>query len=215
MLGDSVRRRQSPRRASTPSQQPRRPLRWKPLLIALPFAIALPFLIGYLIATRLVFPPPQVGAAGVAVPDLVGRSAEEAQRTLVAAGLGELQATELPHPSVPNGQVVAQSPLPGQQLRGGTPVQVALSAGPPRGMVPDLQGFGVERAELMLRRSGFGSVRAEEESAMAAGRVLRTDPAAGVELVLPASVTLVVSTGPPPPDPLPPDTFAEPPPDRS
>jgi beta-lactam-binding protein with PASTA domain len=210
VLGDSVRRRQSPRRLSEPS----RPPRWKPLLIALPFAITLPFLIGYLIATRLVFPPPQVGSAGVAVPDLVGRSAEEAQRTLVAAGLGELQATELPHPSAPNGQIVAQSPLPGQQLRSGTPVQVALSAGRPRGIVPDLQGFSVERAELMLHRSGFSGARVEEESPMAAGRVLRTDPAAGVELVLPASVTLVVSSGPPPPDPLPPETFDEPPPER-
>lgn len=209
MLGDSVRRRQSSSRQSSRAPSGgRRSFRWKPLLIALPFAIALPFLIGYLVATRLIFPAPEITAAGVAVPDLVGRTAEDAQRTLVAAGLGELQATELPHPSAPDGQVVAQSPLPGQQLRGGTPVRVALSAGRPRAIVPDLQGFSVDRAELMLRRSGFATERVVQESPTAEGRVLRTDPAAGIELVLPASVTLVVSSGPPPPvDTLPPDTI--------
>lgn len=213
MLGDSLRRRQ-PQRATSGRPEPgTRRFRWKPVLIALPFALALPFLLGYLIATRLIFPPPPAALGGVPVPDLVGRSAAEAQQALVAAGLGELQPSELPHPSAPSGQVVAQSPLPGQQLRSGTAVRVALSAGRPRATVPDVQGFGADRAEELLRRSGFATERLQEENPLAAGRVVRTEPGPGEALTLPATVRVIISSGPPvlpadtipPPDPPPPD----------
>jgi eukaryotic-like serine/threonine-protein kinase len=219
MLGDSLRRRHGGRPAAsadpvTPGPTPpRRPFPWRPLLIALPLVLGVFFLLGYLVATRLLFPPPEATGAGIAVPDLLGRSATEARQALVAAGLGELQPTELPHPSAPSGQVVAQSPLPGQQLRRGEAVRVALSAGRPRALVPDVHGFSADRAEVMLRRSGFATERIPEESAAAAGRVIRTEPAPGEERVLPSSVTLFVSTGPPAaPDTIPADTIAPPPP---
>jgi eukaryotic-like serine/threonine-protein kinase len=203
MLGDSVRRRQPGKR---PAANGRR-FRWKTVLIALPIALVVPFLIGYLIATRVMFPPPQDTGTGIAVPDLIGRSAAEAQQALVAAGLGELQPMDLPHPSAPAGQVVAQSPLPGQQLRTGAAVQVALSGGRPRALVPDILGFSAERAEVTLRRSGFAIERIPEESPAAPGRVVRTDPAPGEERTLPATVTVFVSTGPPAEEP---DTLAPP-----
>jgi hypothetical protein len=204
VLGESVRRRQRGGRRSSPF----RPFRWKSLLIVLPFALLLPFLIGYLIAIYVVFPAPAVTGVGIPVPELVGRSALEARQELAVAGLGELQTTELPHPSAPAGQVVAQSPLPGQQLRSGAGVRVAVSAGRPRTTVPDVSGFGADRAEVMLRRSGFDPQRVMEEHALAAGRVIRTEPAAGEERMLPATVTVIISSGPPPPaDTLPPDTL--------
>jgi eukaryotic-like serine/threonine-protein kinase len=79
-------------------------------------------------------------------------------------------------------------------------------------LVPDVQGFPVERALLMLRRAGFEVVQASQESPVPEGRVLRTEPAAGEERMLPASVTLVVSAGPPPaPEPVPTDTLSLPP----
>ncbi|CAN5823148.1 hypothetical protein BH23GEM9_BH23GEM9_24540 [soil metagenome] len=214
MLGESVRRRQPGGRSRAPT---RKRFRWRPLLIALPFALLLPFLAGYLIATYMLFPPPQVTGAGISVPDVVGRSAGEAQQALVAVGLGPLDVSELPHPSAPAGQVVAQSPLPGQQLRAGAGVRVAISAGRPRVLVPDLQGFTADRAETMLVRSGFTVDRVVQESAVAAGRVIGTEPAAGSALMLPSSVMLIISSGPPapPPDSLLHDTVpAMPPQDR-
>jgi eukaryotic-like serine/threonine-protein kinase len=180
-------------------------------MFVVPLALLLPFIIGYFIAVYVVFPPPaaEVAGSGIPVPSLVGSSASDAQRALVAAGLGDLLVTELPHPTASAGQVIAQSPLPGQQLRGGAAVRVALSAGQPQVVTPDVHGYSAERAESMLRRAGFDVQRLDEESPVAAGRVIRTDPSPGQVLGLPAVITLVVSSGPPLPEPdtLPPDTL--------
>lgn len=206
MLGESVRRRQKP---GKPPREPGSRSRWRPLLLALPIALVLPFALGYLLAVYVIFPPTtEMAGSGITVPALIGRSAVDAQRELAAAGLGELQPSELPHPTAPPGQVVAQSPLPGQQLRPGVPVRVALSAGQPRIVVPDVQGYSAERADAMLRRAGFSVQTAEQQSPQAAGRVLGTDPAPGQVLLLPASIMLIISSGPPLPEPdtLPPDT---------
>lgn len=207
MLGESLRRRQKTARSPRPPGGRRR---WRPLLVALPLALLVPFALGYLLAVYVIFPPPpDVGGTGIGVPELVGRPSSEAQRELVAAGLGALEVTELPHPTAPAGQVIAQSPLPGQQLRAGAGVRVALSAGQPRVVVPDVYGYGAERAEVMLQRAGFAVQRAEQESAVPAGRVIRTEPEPAQVLPLPATITLVVSTGPPPAamDTIPPDTL--------
>lgn len=198
MLGDSVRRRQPKRRAPREPGEPRArgDRDWKRILIALAAALIVPFGVGYLVAVYIVFPPTEVSGSGTPVPDLRGRTTSEAQRELVAAGLGGVEVSELPHPDADPGTVIAQSPLPGQQLRPGADVRIALSSGPARVMVPDVLGFGADRAESMLTRAGFTVTRAEQESPAPEGRVIRTDPQPGQPLVLPASVTLIVSTGP-------------------
>jgi beta-lactam-binding protein with PASTA domain len=201
MLGESVRRRQPKGRRGSAEPRPPRAgrgwQRWRPLLIALPVAILVPFLVGYLIAVFVLFPPPEVSAAGVPVPDLVGRSVEEAQRDLVAVGLGPVSTSDLPHPSAPPGRIIAQTPLPGQQLRPGAGVTVAVSTGRPAAVVPDVIGFSAERAESLLRRTGFSVSVVTQESPAPAGRVIRTEPDPAQQLTLPAAVTLVVSAGPP------------------
>jgi beta-lactam-binding protein with PASTA domain len=209
MLGESVRRRQPQRRARTAGRRPGGRARWRPLLFALPFAVLVPFVVGYLVAVLVIFPPLPETMDGIEVPDLVGRSAADAQRAVAGLGLGPIETTELPHPSAAAGVVIAQSPLPGQQLRAGASVLVALSTGRPRAVVPDVTGFSADRAESMLRRVGFDVVRELQESPVAADRVIRTDPSPAQELALPATISLVVSSGPPPVEP---DTLFDVPP---
>lgn len=208
MLGDSVRRRTRParRRAARP-QEERRILpawgwrTWVPLLAA---AAILPFLIGYAAAVFALFPAPPTSGGGIAVPDLVGRPLQDANRALSAAGLGPIETTRLPHPTEPAGSVIAQSPLPGMQLRAGAGVRVAVSTGVPRAAVPDVVGFTEGRAAALLQRLGFAVARQIEASEEETGRVVRTNPESGVELSLPARVTIYVSDGslalPPLPD---------------
>jgi serine/threonine-protein kinase len=208
MLGESLKRRHARRRTKRPAGGSPGP--WRPLLWILPLALAVPFVIGYIIAVYLIFPPAQTAAEGIPVPDLGGSSIGEAEAVLAAAGLGGLDVMELPHPTAAAGTIIAQSPLPGQQLRPGAGVRVAISQGRARVRVPDVQGFAADRADALLRRTGFAVVYASEQSMAAAGRVLRTDPPAGQELILPATVTIVASAGPPappPPDTIPPDTI--------
>jgi eukaryotic-like serine/threonine-protein kinase len=208
MLGESVRRRQAPGKRPRRSNGRRNP--WRTLLWAVPLAALLPFVVGYLLAVYVIFPPEQAGDGGVPVPALAGMTLTDARAELAVAGLGSVDVTELPHPTAPSGVVVAQSPLPGQQLRPGAGVRLAVSRGLPRVRVPDVQGFGADRAAALLRTSGFQVARETQESPVPEGRVIATEPAGGQEVALPATVMVWVSSGLPVmvPDTLPPDTIA-------
>jgi beta-lactam-binding protein with PASTA domain len=196
MLGDSLRRRRGASSSTTHSP-------WRKLLLGVPLALIVPFAIGYLVAVFVIFPAREVAASGIPVPDLTGRSESDAQRELRAVGLTLLTITEQPHPEVSAGRVIAQSPLPGQQLRSGAGVRVAVSSGRPRAIVPNVLGFMAERAQSMVQRSGFTVTTVTEENPSSVGRVIRSDPRPGEERELPATVTLVISAGLPTP---PPDT---------
>jgi hypothetical protein len=80
-----------------------------------------PFVVGYLVASLVIFPAPDVVGDGISVPSLEGMTATEAEGRLTALGLRLTQVTRLPHPDVREGDITAQAPLPGQQLRSALP----------------------------------------------------------------------------------------------
>ena len=204
MLGESVRRRRGAGGAAKRQRPPRRGRGrgarfWAVVALA---ALGIPFLAGYLVATQVLFPPPAMADAGIPVPELRGMAEAEVRLALVEAGLGGPEVSTLPHPYVAEGLVVAQSPLPGQQLRPGAVVQVAVSSGSPVAPVPDVRGFDAERAALLLERLGYVVERTEVETAIPAGRVVEVRPAPGMEVRVPSTITLVVSLGLPDAEPL-------------
>jgi len=217
-IGDSIRRRSGRGGASTPHGAPRpaAAIRW--LGLALVFALVA-FGTGYAIAAMVLFPAPPETDAGLAVPSLVGRSADDAQRQLRERGLEVAEILELPHPDRPAGVVIAQSPLAGQRLRPGGGVSLGVSSGPARARVPDVSGLPADRAAALAGMVGFEVEQRLEESESPAGTVIRIEPAPGTELTVPAPLVLIVSSGPPalpvdslapelvpPPDTLPRDT---------
>jgi eukaryotic-like serine/threonine-protein kinase len=155
------------------------------------------FVVGYLIAVWLLFPPLPVPKDGVAVPDLRGLTIKLAADKLAPLGLETGDTVTMPHLRTPMGVIVAQTPLPGQQLRAGGRVSLGLSAGPPSVMVPALLGLGGRRAQNLLKRMGFEVDQIMETSAEPNGTVIRSTPDAGVRLPLPARVLIYVSAGPP------------------
>jgi serine/threonine-protein kinase len=161
------------------------------------------FGIGYLVATRMLFPPLPAPENGIVVPDLGGTHVSQVNKTLSPLGLrlasGEVRVA---HPSQPPGIVVAQDPLPGQQLRAGGVVRVAVSGGLPRVQVPDVVGFDVERATAVLLQLGLSADQVAQESERPIGTVLSIRPEPGQRQPVPARVLLVVSAGPPPAPPV-------------
>lgn len=160
------------------------------------------FGIGYLVATRILFPPLPQPVSGIVVPSLNGVVLAEADRRLRPLGLQRApDVIEVAHPSQPPGIIVAQSPLPGQQLRQGGIVHVAVSGGLPRVRVPNVVGFDVERATHVLSQLGLAVDQRSELNERPLGTVLRIIPEPGQRQPVPARVTLVVSAGPPPAPP--------------
>jgi beta-lactam-binding protein with PASTA domain len=169
-------------------------LKWSGLAL---LVLVISFGLGYLLASRLLFPQPDTVGAGIAVPALYGMEQESAGRVLAGLGLRLGDVTEVPSLRVAPGRVVAQEPIPEQQLRAGAEVALALSAGPPEVRVPPVMGLGGRTARDLLEAAGFDVVMREVRSGeVARGRVLRTIPEAGAVLRLPATLTLLVNVGP-------------------
>lgn len=156
---------------------------------------AFTFLAGYFVAVRLLFPPLPVPEDGIIVPDITGSGFGQADAQLRGVGLALGDTVGVPHATMPPGIIVAQDPLPGQQLRGGGRVRVGVSTGLARMSVPDVTGFRAERAVNLLRRLGFDVDQQLQPDAQPAGTVLSTTPPAGTSRTLPSRVLLIVSDG--------------------
>jgi serine/threonine-protein kinase len=153
--------------------------------------------IGYVAATRILFPAPPPPRDLVEVPSLQGLELGRARERVLDAGLDLGDAEGLRHPDLDSGLVVGQAPLPGQLARRGEPVRLMVSLGALRQPVPDVAQLRGDRAVGVLEASGF-EVRVDSvESDEPAGSVVGIEPAAGTVLQVPGTVTLVVSKGPP------------------
>lgn len=202
MLGDSVRRRlpaaRLRRRKPRPEPEGERPtIRWRFWLSLGVLALALPFAVGYFTAARILFPRQTVASPGVPVPRLYGLDTLTAAERVAQLQLGPVRTSLLPSPTALPGEILAQDPLPGQQLPPGGAIAVAVSSGKPHAIVPDVSGFDQGRARELLIRLGFTTDSVTVASDLEAGHVVRTEPVAGMDLELPAAVTLMLSEGPP------------------
>ncbi|MEG3615316.1 Stk1 family PASTA domain-containing Ser/Thr kinase [Isoptericola haloaureus] len=95
------------------------------------------------------------GPAPVSVPQVVGRSADEAEEDLAAAGLEVAYADPETSTEVAEGRVLAQDPEQGTTARRTDTVTLTLSAGPPQAEVPDVTGMTGDEATAALEEAGF------------------------------------------------------------
>jgi eukaryotic-like serine/threonine-protein kinase len=150
------------------------------------------FVIGFGL-TALIFRSGAAPAEVVMVPDIRERTVAQARTILENVDLSLTVGDSLPNPNVPAGAILAQTPLPGHEVAPGATVRVILSSGSPRPVVPDVDAMPVTLATRALQAAGFEVVIDEGEGPL--GAVLRTDPAPGTPLPLPATVRLIVGRG--------------------
>ncbi|GAA0624738.1 Stk1 family PASTA domain-containing Ser/Thr kinase [Sporichthya brevicatena] len=128
------------------------------------------------------------GAKPVAVPDVVGRSLQEATDLLTSAGF-KATWTERIDDSVPSGTVLSQSPGPNRKLAKGSTIALVVSKSDLI-EVPRVIGMDVDDAEDLLERLGFEvDVR---RSLFGGDRVVSQDPDAGSRVPRGTRVTLRV-----------------------
>ncbi|MEO0081397.1 MAG: PASTA domain-containing protein [candidate division WOR-3 bacterium] len=140
------------------------------------------------------------GPKKVAVPNVVGKTFEQASAEIAAAGLGIKEQMKVSSDSLPAGAVVTQMQKPGETLKKGDTVLVTVSEGPTR-FVPELTGFKKADAATELPKCGLvpGTVTTAVSTEIPPGRIMKMDPPPGTKLMKGQPVNLVISTAPPPP----------------
>ena len=147
-------------------------------------------------------PPPTTAPAMVSVPDLVGLDEGEARRQLRARGL--LASVVRVESKEPEGQVVAQLPRLGTQVRRGSRVRINVSQGPPATTaaaeveVPDVVGLDESDARAELRARGLLASVVRVQSQEPEGQVVAQAPRPGERVARGSRVRINVSQGPPP-----------------
>ncbi len=131
----------------------------------------------------------------VTMPDLRSMDLAVARDEVRGLDLQIEVSRQRPHPTLPEGRILDQTPVPGARIRGGRMVKVVLSSGHASGRLAALIGLTPEQAEVTLQREKYRSGRVV--------RIPRPDvtqpvvafqsPQAGVELETGRRVDLVVA----------------------
>jgi len=136
------------------------------------------------------------GPEPVEVPNVVGQSQTDASRALTELGF-LVNAVPVEDADADEGTVVSQDPIAGQQIAKGSQVTINVSSG--SGLIPvtDVTNQSENTARSNLQRAGFTNVQSRQEASdeIAAGNVIRTDPAAGTQIRAGDPIALIVSSG--------------------
>ena len=171
--------------AAAAEERRRRRRRW--IMIGLLAAVLLG-LLAILLINRL-------GTEQVRVPAVTGTDVERAADELEAAGF-EVDVDEFAN-DAPRGRVLEQDPRGGEEADEGSTVNLSVSAGPGKAVVPDVVDQPVGEAIDELEDAGF-MVKPERETSadVDEGNVIRSSPSAGLRAKRGSTVTIIVSTGP-------------------
>ena len=138
---------------------------------------------GALLLTYLLFAAAAMRLAlktrDVTVPELMGRSVNEASALLAGSGLAlKVEEGARIDPKVPAGQILAQEPQAGVSTRRQRSVKVWISAGPRSLKVPAFVGESERAAELRAQQNGLALTKGAEirSAEYQAGAVVAQSP---------------------------------------
>jgi beta-lactam-binding protein with PASTA domain len=132
----------------------------------------------------------------VTVPNVVGQTEAAALAQLRRANLNPA-ASVTASTSIASGVVVFQTPRGGSEVGKGTRVSILVSGGPGSAKLPAVEGLTAARALSSLRAAGFKPTTLQQTNAkVAQGRVISTDPSAGIVVQVGSPVTVFLSSGP-------------------
>ncbi len=130
------------------------------------------------------------------VPDVVGKSIDDARALMSAAGFSVQIANSDYNDSVPKDAVIGITPDETHAKRG-TAFAADVSKGPPPVTVPSIDGMAADKAKTAIDDAGL--VFAENDvfsDTVGAGTVISSDPAGGSSAPKGSTVTATVSKGP-------------------
>lgn len=165
---------------------------------ALPYLIAAAggFLLSYAAVFLFAFPAQVLPDDGI-LPNVVGKTFEDASAILQKAGFPAQQGESRYHKTIPANVVLQEDPPAGSRQKRGTTVVLALSAGQKTAEVPVTTNMSQQQARIAIENTGLTMGNVTEQLADAPrGLVISTSPPAGTQVQLPGTVDIVLSKGP-------------------
>jgi serine/threonine-protein kinase len=179
-----------PSSAPVPVGQPRRSRRGPVMLIALLLIAALVGLGGWYFGI----------ARYTNTPGILDLTQAAAKAKVEKAGLVFKVSDEGYSETVARGHVLSSDPEPGSRILKNGTLSAVISLGPERHDVPNVSGKTLDEAQALLQSSklSFGDAIMKFSDTVANGKVIRTNPPAGVSLRPGVAVDVIVSKGPRP-----------------
>ncbi|MBC7327493.1 PASTA domain-containing protein [bacterium] len=137
--------------------------------------------------------------AETVVPDLRGKTLEDAQYLLAKNGLKLGEIIEKESETLPQGYIISTQPPAGNLVRKGRKINLIVSTGAPYVVLPDLRSLEEERARKLLEDLGLqiGDVSYVPDRTIPFGQVISQSPAPQSRVAKGTQVNLKVSLGPP------------------
>lgn len=131
----------------------------------------------------------------VPVPDVVGKTEEEAKKMLNDVGLG-YKPVQQASTTVPEGVVISQGTVKGTKVAKNTTITLSISTGQSVSSVPNVVGSDQINASEVLEAAGFKvSVRTANSDTVEAGKVISQSPNGLTEANPGTTVVITVSVG--------------------
>jgi serine/threonine-protein kinase len=165
---------------------------------AFPYLIAAVggFLIAYTAVFLFAFPAQVLPDDGI-LPNVVGKTFEDASALLQKAGFPAQQGESRFTKNLPANVVLQEDPPAGSRQKRGTTVVLALSAGQKTAEVPVTTNMSQQQARIAIENTGLTLGNVSEQLAdQPRGLVISSSPPAGTKMDLPGSVDIVLSKGP-------------------
>ena len=165
---------------------------------ALPYLIAAAggFLIAYTAVFLFAFPAEVLPDDGI-LPNVVGKTYEDAAAALQKEGFSAQQGESRFHKTIPANIVLQEDPPAGSRQKRGTSIVLALSAGQKSAEVPVTTNMSQQQARISIENTGLMLAGVTEQLSDAPrGLVIATSPPAGTKVELPGTVDIVLSKGP-------------------
>ncbi len=136
----------------------------------------------------------------IVVPDIVGMTMEDANKTLLDSGLTMSIKARNYDDEVEKDRIISQKPAEGLKVKKKAPIEVAVSDGPQVETVPNLVGKKIADAKVAIRNAGFevGLIDEEYDDQYDVDTVMSQDPKYGTSYKQGTAIKLMVSKGPSP-----------------
>ena len=142
-------------------------------------------------------PPIEVMPVKVKVPDVVRMPLEEARKMITSMGFRVGKITDADHETIPKGAIISQSPDARISVESDREINLTVSRGQTRTIVPDVVRMLLEDAKKQITSMGLrvGKITDKDHETISKGVIISQSPEAGISVESDREINLTVSRG--------------------